>query len=148
MVEKKFPLYIPVIMILMVVLLCRDDLQSKEDEIANYIVKNQDVLTMMASAALDGNTDTLSMPDGINSISCWNGENTMVDFRYYSIGLGQTAGTHYGFYYSPADEPCSYGAGDWQLQDGEEGWSWMGEDDSYGYTKKIMDNWYYYEASF
>ncbi len=41
MAEKKFPLYLPVIMILMVVLLCRNDLESKETEIAAYILNNE-----------------------------------------------------------------------------------------------------------
>lgn len=146
--KKRFPIYIPIIMILMVVLLCRDDLESKEREIATYVYKNQETLTHMASTALDAGTDQVILIDGVNDISCWDENGSFVDFNYYSIGLGSVGGTRYGFYYSPDDTPSAYGGQNVHLSLDENGWIWNCEDESHGYTMKIMDNWYYYEASF
>jgi len=148
MAEKKFPLYLPIIMIIVVVLLCKNDLQSKETEIAAYIVNNQDTLTTMASAILDSGSETVPLIDGVNDVTCWNGADSCVAFQYYSIGFGDSVGTHYGFYYSPQDIPSAYGAQDIVLVSRDNGWSWTDADNSSGYTKKIMDNWYYYETSY
>lgn len=101
MAEKKFPLYLPVIMILMVVLLCRNDLESKETEIAAYILNNEEMLNHMAVSVLDGGMDSVKLIDGLNGVSCWSGaEDSCVDFKYYSVGLDTQMGVHYGFYYS------------------------------------------------
>ena len=147
MAEKKFPLYLPFIMVLMVVLLCRQDFESKESELAAYILNNQETLTFMASSALDRGSDSVQLIDGVNGISCWSGTDGYVDFKYYSIGLGSALGTHYGFYYSPDDRPSAYGGSDVNLISGDNGWTWT-DGEAYGFTKKIMDNWYYYETSF
>ena len=146
--KKRFPIYIPIIMILMVVLLCKDDLESKEREISSYVYKNHETLTHIASAALDSGTENVSLIDGVNDVSCWNENGSFVDFNYYSIGLSSVGGTHYGFYYSPDDTPAAYGGKDVRLVLEEDGWFWNCEDEGSGYTMKIMDNWYYYEASF
>lgn len=147
MKEKRFPIYLPLLMIVIVVFLCKDDLQSKESEIAAYILNNQEILTHMASAALTSGIDTVKLIDGVNSIDCWN-DADCVEFKYYSIGLGNALGTHYGFYYSTEDMPAAYGGQNVNLITSENGWFWSGEDDSSGFTKKLMDNWYYYETSF
>jgi len=148
MAEKKIPLYIPIIMIVMVVLLCRYDLKSKESEITSYIRKNHEELNLMATTALHSGTDGITLIEGINRLDCWTGEDTLVDFQYYSVGLGEKAGTRYGFYYSPQDVPMAYEAQNVELIAEEDGWSWVFEGESRGFTKKLMDNWYYYEVIF
>jgi hypothetical protein len=132
----------------MVFLLCKNDLESKEREVSSYVLKNRETLTHMASTALYKGSESVALIEGVNDVSCWDGSGSYVDFNYYSIGIGSTKGIHYGFYYSPEDTPAAYGAQDVILDHDENGWSWNSGDDSYGYTKKIMDNWYYYETSF
>lgn len=148
MIEKKIPLYLPIMMILIVVLLCRNDLKSKDAEITEYILKNQNILTQMAVTALDSGSDSVQLIDGVHDISFWSGNDAVVEFTYYSVGFGSASGMHYGFYYSPKDVPTAYGDQEITLIAAENGWTWTGEDNSYGFTKKIMDHWYYYEAAY
>ena len=57
------------------------------------------------------------------------------------------ASTYSGVYYSPTDEPMSMDSGA-ALQEEAEGWSWRGAGDNRGYTCRICENWFYFEASF
>ena len=81
---------------------------------------------------------------GYDAVNTWEGEHSMVEFVITSRG-----DTYYGCYYSPDDVPLAFQNVDAKLtQDGHDYWEWEAEGDNHGSTSKIMDHWYYFEASF
>lgn len=81
---------------------------------------------------------------GYQYVNTWEGEHSMVEFLISSRG-----DTYYGCYYSPDDVPLAFQNIDTKLtQDGHDYWEWKAEGDNHGSTSKIMDHWYYFEASF
>lgn len=78
------------------------------------------------------------------SYHLWYGEHPMAEFSLYS-----GPGVYRGFYYSPDDLPLPFQNADIRLiPDGKTAWTWKGGGDNRGYTSKIIDCWYYYEAAF
>ena len=72
----------------------------------------------------------------------------MVEFFCWGQGLVPSS-TYTGFYYSENDEPIPFQGVMQELFADGDGWSWQEpKSDNHGYTEKIMDKWYYYEASF
>ena len=84
--------------------------------------------------------------DGVfKSQAFGNDEAGIVQYRVKAHGL-PSAGTYYGFYYSPDDEPAAYQNIDCRLmEDGDNRWSWS-KDGASGVTYKICDKFYYYKA--
>lgn len=84
--------------------------------------------------------------DGVfKSQASGNDEAGIVQYRVKAHGL-PSAGTYYGFYYSPDDEPAAYQNIDCRLmEDGDNRWSWS-KDGASGVTYKICDKFYYYKA--
>lgn len=84
--------------------------------------------------------------DGVfKSQASGNDEAGIVQYMVKAHGL-PSAGTYYGFYYSPDDEPAAYQNIDCRLkEDGENRWSWS-KDGASGVTYKICDKFYYYKA--
>lgn len=69
----------------------------------------------------------------------------IVQYMVKAYGL-PSAGTYYGFYYSPDDEPAAYQNIDCRLmEDGDNRWSWS-KDGASGVTYKICDKFYYYKV--
>lgn len=56
------------------------------------------------------------------------------------------AGTVAGFYYSPEDVPIPYEKGH-ALREENSIWRWQGRGDNRGWTGRIIENWFYFEAS-
>lgn len=74
-----------------------------------------------------------------------NDEAGIVQYMVKAYGL-PSAGTYYGFYYSPDDEPAAYQNIDCRLmEDGDDRWSWS-KDGASGVTYKICDKFYYYKV--
>ena len=72
-------------------------------------------------------------------------ETGIVQYTVNAYGL-PSAGTYYGFYYSPDDEPAAYQNIDCRLmEDGDNRWSWS-KDGASGVTYKICDKFYYYKV--
>lgn len=84
--------------------------------------------------------------DGIfKSQTDGNDEAGIVQYTVNAYGL-PSAGTYYGFYYSPDDEPAAYQNIDCRLmEDGDNRWSWS-KDGASGVTYKICDKFYYYKV--
>lgn len=84
--------------------------------------------------------------DGVfKSQASGNDEAGIVQYMVKAYGL-PSAGTYYGFYYSPDDEPAAYQNIDCRLmEDGDNRWSWS-KDGASGVTYKICDKFYYYKA--
>lgn len=80
---------------------------------------------------------------GYKYVNTWEGEHSMVEFLIGSIG-----DAYYGCYYSPDDVPLAFQNTEAELtQCGHDSWKWSAEGDNSGKTMKIMDHWYYFEAS-
>ena len=84
--------------------------------------------------------------DGIfKSQASESDETGIVQYTVNAYGL-PSAGTYYGFYYSPDDEPAAYQNIDCRLmEDGDNRWSWS-KDGASGVTCKICDKFYYYKV--
>ena len=86
--------------------------------------------------------------DGPIQISKYANRPDMVEFSCWGKGLVPSS-TYIGFYYSENDEPIPFQGVMQELVESGRGWVWQQpESDNHGYTEKIMDNWYYFEASF
>lgn len=85
---------------------------------------------------------------GVKSHNTWEGEHDMTEFVLFYSGFGSET-TYYGCYYSWDDVPLAFQNQDVELvQNGHAYWKWKGEGDNRGATQKILDHWYYFEASF
>ena len=81
---------------------------------------------------------------GYNAVNSWDKTHPMTEFVIMSYG-----NTFYGCYYSPDDVPLAFQNYDTELtQDGHDYWVWQADGDNHGATSKIIDHWYYFEASF
>lgn len=81
---------------------------------------------------------------GYNSVNTWDGTHSMTEFVIMSFG-----NTYYGCYFSPDDVLLAFQNFDAKLtQDGHDYWVWQADGDNHGATSKIIDHWYYFEASF
>ena len=81
---------------------------------------------------------------GYKMVNSWEKEHEMTEFIISIIG-----DTYYGCYYSPEDLPLAFQNTEVKLvQNGHDYWEWQTEGDNQGSTSKIMDCWYYFEASF
>jgi hypothetical protein len=104
--------------------------------------------TLEVSAAEPGSSATLKGFDSFtitgDGNNTWEGEHSMVEFLVTTRG-----DTYYGCYYSPDDVPLAFQNTAAELtQCGHDSWKWSAEGDNSGKTMKIMDHWYYFEASF
>ena len=80
---------------------------------------------------------------GYDVVNTWEGEHSMTEFVIMSKG-----DTHYGCYYSPDDVPLAFQNIDTELtQDGHAYWEWDMEEKQ-GATSKIIDHWYFFEATY
>ena len=85
--------------------------------------------------------------DDIESIYFFDGEHKMVEFMIDGDGVIPPA-PYYGFYYSPDDVPLAFQNINVSLTEyAENEWKWTAEGDNHGITKKIINRWYYFEAS-
>lgn len=97
-------------------------------------------------AALEQAYQTEAVPAGIGyqSFNFWDGDHPMLEILLFTH-----RGAYCGCYYSPDDVPLPFQNAEVGLtQTGETEWTWREKGDNHGTTRKIMDNWYYFEASF
>ena len=81
---------------------------------------------------------------GYKAVNSWDNMHPMTEFVIMSSG-----NTYYGCYYSPNDIPLAFQNTDEELtQNGHNYWEWHSEGDNHGSTSKIMEYWYFFEASF
>lgn len=81
---------------------------------------------------------------GYEIVNSWDKEHKMTEFIISAKG-----DTYYGCYYSQDDVPLAFQNTEAELvQDGHDYWEWKAEGDNHGSTSKIMESWYYFEASF
>lgn len=110
--------------------------------VSGDLMNNQEEMTALAQSMLNGNTEEalLDKYTATYYIDCY-AEQNMVQFI--------VAGSNYaGVYYSQSDEPLAFQGAAVPLSAEGNGWTWTGGGDNHGYTERISDNWYYFEARF
>lgn len=80
---------------------------------------------------------------GYKYFNVWEGSHDMLEFILFTRG-----DTYYGCYYSFDDVPLAFQNTDIEMKAEKKGWSWTAEGDNGGFTRRISQNWYYFEASF
>lgn len=81
---------------------------------------------------------------GYQAVNSWNGKHPMTEFVIMSRG-----DSYYGCYYSPDDVPLAFQNTAADLTPaGQSRWVWTAEGDNHGTTARIMEHWYYFDASF
>ena len=118
-----------------------DDTEHLYKEFSIFVNENETELEKVAESYLKG--EHISYPNKIKSVSVYEGENNIVEFS-----VGSKVKQYCGFYYSENDVPVAFQNALVELQLIEKNeWEWKAEGDNKGKTIKIMDNWYYYEAT-
>ena len=92
--------------------------------------------------------DELYMTDtyGFWKVSCYPDDN-MVEFDVGGKGLVFNS-TYWGFYYSPDNTHKVFQGADIPLNVNENLADWYGEGDNWGKSIRLLDKWFWYEASF
>lgn len=114
---------------------------SPERRVARFVADNSATLEQSLGEELNGYPGGL----GIKYYNRWDGAHTMGEYILFTRG-----DTYYGCYYSPDDVPLAFQNIDVPLSrssDGE-GWQWQTDGDDHGYTRRLSERWYYFEASF
>lgn len=141
-------LLVGVIMFIAVHLLYGDSYKLLSGDVLN----NQEEMTQLAEALLKGEeTELYDKYDITYDISVWNTEDIIVQFLLPTESEGVAPASKYvGVYYSPDDVVTGFQGVIGTHQPDGEGWSWSegSNGDNGGYTQKITDNWYYFEAWF
>ncbi len=120
---------------------------NPEQRIKNFINQNKTDLTTIAESYLNSDT-AIKTYKGITIEQVFRGENDIVQFYYGGVGI-VPASKYYGFYYSPNDLPAVYQNANYNLSFvSNNEWKWTDGTDNGGITKKLMKNWFYYEAWF
>lgn len=123
-------------------------INNPERNIRSFVKANEAELVEIAEQYLDYEQGLDKYYKKVEIDGVFEGEYPIVQFYYSGFGIAPL-GTYYGFYYSPDDAVTTYCNEDYPVKmcaDGE--WEWSGVGDNSGVTKKIQDNWYYYEAWF
>ena len=122
-------------------------LNRPEARIRRTVVKHQEELREIAEEALRGSVKDYP---GVRNEGVFESENEYKIVQFYLTGFGLVpSAVYYGFYFSPEDRPVCYQNMDFPLEQTVEGsWEWTDGTDNGGITKRITENWYYYEAWF
>lgn len=122
-------------------------ISNPEQRIKNFINQNNEELETIAKSYLNSDI-TIKSYKGVEVEQVFKGKNDIVQFYYGGVGI-VPASKYYGFYYSPDDEPVAYQNVNCKLTSiSDDEWEWSDGTDNGGRTKRIMKNWYYYEAWF
>ena len=125
---------------------------NPETRIKHFVNANEENLKEIALTYLSGEKIlSLSERDYYKGVEIWgvqSGEHPVVKFFYRGKGI-VPSGVYYGFYYSPNNLPAAILDEGRMLQSsGKEEWTWSGEGDNGGMTKRIGENWFYFESWF
>ena len=122
-------------------------ISNPERRIKNFVNQNSEELVTVAEAYLNSDTTTKTYK-GVEVEQVFRGDNDIVQFYYGGVGI-VPASKYYGFYYSPDDVPTAYQNTKYSLSAvSDDEWEWSDGTDNGGRTKRIMKNWFYYEAWF
>lgn len=125
---------------------------NPENRIKHFVNANEENLQEIALAYLSGEKiPSSSERDYYKRVEIWgvqSGEYPVVKFFYSGKGI-VPSGVYYGIYYSPDNMPAAVlDEGRMLKPSGKEEWMWSGYGDNGGLTKRIMENWFYFEYWF
>ncbi len=123
--------------------------RSKQN-IKMFVMRNEEQLTAFAEDVLqNGAIGGIEEYKGYPVTKWASDSDGSVLLEFYHHGSGSVPNTSYfGFYYVPDDLPKTFQNAQGELWQSEDGWKWEDDGDNWGYTEKITDHWYYYEAHF
>ncbi len=143
---KLFWVILPLVAVLLIFVPLSID-KDIESEITAFVISNQEDLLEVSLQHLDGDTALQTFKtakiDGV-----FGDEQLIVQFSQSTAGIAPSS-RYFGFYYSVDNLPVAFqGAPNPLIRVSDEVWEWSDEADNGGITKKILENWYYYEAWF
>lgn len=103
-------------------------------------------LETYAEELLDKCEDTTSGQYGLWKVTCYP-EDELVEFHTGGAGLVANS-TYLGFYYSPDNTHKVFQGADVPLNVNKNLADWYGEGDNWGKSTRLMDKWFWFEASF
>jgi len=149
---KKWKKSLTIVTILILAVVVLKLCTNPEIRIRNFLNKHEEDLQEIARTYLSGEKYILLGQEesykGVIVKGFQDGEHPVIEFFYSGKGLVPSS-VYYGFYYSPDDMPVSVMDGNRPLKSvSEYEWEWTGVGDNGGITKRIKENWFYYEAWF
>lgn len=112
--------------------------------VSAYVLEHQEELEQHMSAYFEEGENLSYKNDvDVKTVNAWEGEHPMVEYL-----MPVARADYYGFYYSPDDVPLAFQNAEYSCEETEDGWTWQGAGDNQGFTSRITDCWYYFEASF
>lgn len=139
--KKKTCLIVILLLITAALALCVTCVNATEYRAARFVNKNG---TDFSALVAQGQPLPAAL-DGIR-IDIWRNEHISYEFL---LGTGVGDRQYWGVYYSPDDVPLPFQNADVALSPVDEAcWTWQTEGNDHGTTRKIADQWYYFEASF
>lgn len=122
-------------------------ISNPEYRIKSFINQNSEELVTIAESYLNSDI-AIKNYKGVEVEQVFRGKNDIVQFYFGGVGIAP-ASKYYGFYYSPDDVPAVYQNVSCKLSPiSDDEWEWSDGTDNGGRTKKLMKNWFYYEAWF
>ncbi|MDE7055320.1 MAG: hypothetical protein K2O84_11005 [Oscillospiraceae bacterium] len=106
-----------------------------------YLRLNSQKMEEFAREALVGETEADHY--GPWRVSVWR-EKKIVEFHTWQSPA--TGGNERGFYYSANNTPVSFQATGYPLATDGAGWRWADPYGNYGYTERILANWFWFDA--
>ena len=130
----------------------RNTAGTKKEEVIGYFNENRDMFELVAARGMEKKNGIGKLTcEGCNSVTYYLTDHEMVQFTMSQTNGISAYTTHKGVYYSEDDVPMAFqGIYLYELHEDGDGWSWSYDGGcSYkykGYTEKIDDKWYYFEA--
>lgn len=123
---------------------------SKEDAI-KYFTENREIFEPVAAKGMEAKNKPVKLTCGeCNTVKYYASTHEIVQFTISQYSGISAYTTFRGVYYSEDDVPMAYMGNVYELVEDGDGWSWTFDGGcSYkykGYTEKLDDHWYYFEA--
>ena len=118
--------------------------QGRLQRTQRCFARNEEALQCIAQQ-FDAGTRSGFAAESLRGIRSVRAQRESLVFVTQQTGIAP-AGVVAGFYYSPEDVPLPYEKGH-ALREENDIWRWQGRGDNRGWTGRIIENWFYFEAS-
>lgn len=132
--------------IVFVLLLVLGGLSGRDSLAKVYVKVFHTHLEIYAENLLEECEDTTSDQYGFWKVTCYP-EDDLVEFHTGGAGLVFNS-TYLGFYYSPDNTHKVFQGADIPLNVNDNLADWYGEGDNWGKSTRLIDKWFWFEASF
>ena len=122
----------------------RGSAQGRLQRTQRCFARNEEALQCIAQQ-FDAGTRSGFAAENLCGIRSVRAQRESLVFVTQQTGIAP-AGVVAGFYYSPEDVPLPYEKGH-ALREENDIWRWQGRGDNRGWTGRIIENWFYFEAS-